>query len=163
MTQLTFDFSRALAKTWQPGDEVVVTRLDHDANIRPWLIAAESAADLWLLGSSDFSAQLAAARGLPYVFAHHFSGRGTAEALELYRSGYQPSERYPEPRTFLTVNAVVAVEACDAAFFAPLGGQAAAFTQALATLKRAAYARPAALGQRGRDLPGDVARPAVHV
>jgi cysteine desulfurase family protein (TIGR01976 family) len=42
MTQLTFDFSRALAKTWQPGDEVVVTRLDHDANIRPWLIAAES-------------------------------------------------------------------------------------------------------------------------
>ena len=42
MTQLTFDFSRALAKTWQPGDEIVVTRLDHDANIRPWLIAAES-------------------------------------------------------------------------------------------------------------------------
>ncbi len=69
---------------------------------------AESSPDLWLLGSSDFSASLAAARGLPYVFAHHFSGRGTAEALELYRSGYQPSERYPEPRTFLTVNAVVA-------------------------------------------------------
>jgi luciferase family oxidoreductase group 1 len=69
---------------------------------------AESTPDLWLLGSSDFSARLAAARGLPYVFAHHFSGRGTAEALELYRSGYQPSERYPEPRTFLTVNAVVA-------------------------------------------------------
>ena len=42
MTQLTFDFSRALAKTWRPGDEIVVTRLDHDANIRPWLIAAES-------------------------------------------------------------------------------------------------------------------------
>jgi len=64
--------------------------------------------DVWLLGSSDFSARLAAARGLPYVFAHHFSGRGTAEALELYRSGYVPSERHPEPRTFLTVNAVVA-------------------------------------------------------
>jgi cysteine desulfurase family protein (TIGR01976 family) len=43
MTQLTFDFSRALAKTWQPGDEIVVTRLDHDANIRPWLIAAATA------------------------------------------------------------------------------------------------------------------------
>ncbi|HEY3531090.1 MAG TPA: LLM class flavin-dependent oxidoreductase [Nocardioides sp.] len=69
---------------------------------------AASSAELWLLGSSDFSARLAAERGLPYVFAHHFSGRGTAEALELYRSGYQPSERYPEPRTFLTVNAVVA-------------------------------------------------------
>jgi luciferase family oxidoreductase group 1 len=69
---------------------------------------AASSPDLWLLGSSDFSARLAAARGLPYVFAHHFSGRGTAEALGLYRSEYQPSERYPEPRTFLTVNAVVA-------------------------------------------------------
>jgi luciferase family oxidoreductase group 1 len=75
---------------------------------------AESSPDLWLLGSSDFSARLAADRRLPYVFAHHFSGRGTAEALELYRSGYRPSERYPEPRTFLTVNAVVAESAEEA-------------------------------------------------
>ncbi|MBW8820940.1 MAG: cysteine desulfurase-like protein, partial [Streptomyces sp.] len=36
-TQLTYDVSRSLAKTWSPGDEVVVTRLDHDANIRPWV------------------------------------------------------------------------------------------------------------------------------
>jgi cysteine desulfurase family protein (TIGR01976 family) len=43
MTQATFDMSRALAKDWGPGDEVVVTRLDHDANIRPWVIAAEAA------------------------------------------------------------------------------------------------------------------------
>ena len=43
MTQLTFDLSRALARTWRPGDEVVVTRLDHDANIRPWVLAAQSA------------------------------------------------------------------------------------------------------------------------
>ncbi|MCZ4513729.1 cysteine desulfurase-like protein [Streptomyces sp. ActVer] len=42
-TQLTYDFSRALAKTWSPGDEVVVTRLDHDANIRPWVQAAAQA------------------------------------------------------------------------------------------------------------------------
>ncbi|MDN5855932.1 MAG: cysteine desulfurase-like protein [Actinomycetia bacterium] len=41
MTQLTYDFARALAKTWGPGDEVVVTRLDHDANVRPWVHAAE--------------------------------------------------------------------------------------------------------------------------
>ncbi len=40
MTQLTYDFSRTLAKTWTPGDEVVVTTLDHDANIRPWVQAA---------------------------------------------------------------------------------------------------------------------------
>ena len=42
MTQLTFDFARTLAKTWRAGDEIVVSRLDHDANIRPWLYAAES-------------------------------------------------------------------------------------------------------------------------
>src|SRR3712207_6321775 len=41
MTQLTFDMARALAATWTPGDEVVVSRLDHDANVRPWVIAAE--------------------------------------------------------------------------------------------------------------------------
>jgi cysteine desulfurase family protein (TIGR01976 family) len=43
MTQLTFDIARALAKTWSAGDEVVVSRLDHDANVRPWVIAAENA------------------------------------------------------------------------------------------------------------------------
>ena len=42
-TQLTYDFSRTLAKTWAPGDEVVVTRLDHDANVRPWVQAAAAA------------------------------------------------------------------------------------------------------------------------
>ncbi len=42
MTQLTFDLARALAKDWGPGDEVVVTRLDHDANVRPWVVAAEA-------------------------------------------------------------------------------------------------------------------------
>jgi luciferase family oxidoreductase group 1 len=69
---------------------------------------ATSEPAVWLLGSSDYSARLAAEKGLPYVFAHHFSGRGTAEALALYRSRFQPSENHPEPRTFLTVNAVVA-------------------------------------------------------
>jgi len=42
MTALTYDLSRAMAKTWQAGDEVVVTRLDHDANVRPWVQAAQS-------------------------------------------------------------------------------------------------------------------------
>ena len=43
MTQLTMDLARALSRDWGHGDEVVVTRLDHDANIRPWVIAAERA------------------------------------------------------------------------------------------------------------------------
>ncbi len=41
MTSLTFSLSRAIAQTWQPGDEIIVTRIDHDANISPWLRAAE--------------------------------------------------------------------------------------------------------------------------
>src|SRR5215213_10437512 len=41
-TQLTFDVARTLAAGWGPGDEVVVSRLDHDANVRPWARAAEA-------------------------------------------------------------------------------------------------------------------------
>src|SRR4051794_13064613 len=41
-TSLTYDVGRALAKQWGPGDEVVVTRLDHDSNIRPWVQLAHS-------------------------------------------------------------------------------------------------------------------------
>ncbi|AYF97915.1 cysteine desulfurase-like protein [Protaetiibacter intestinalis] len=40
-TQLAYDFSRHLSRDWHPGDEVVVTRLDHDSNVRPWVQAAE--------------------------------------------------------------------------------------------------------------------------
>jgi luciferase family oxidoreductase group 1 len=70
--------------------------------------AAATEPRLWLLGSSMYSAHLAAAKGLPYVFAHHFSGKGTEEALELYRSRFVPSDLAAEPVTFLTVNAAVA-------------------------------------------------------
>jgi cysteine desulfurase family protein (TIGR01976 family) len=43
MTTLTFSFSRALARTWQPGERIVVTELDHDGNVTPWRMAAEDA------------------------------------------------------------------------------------------------------------------------
>lgn len=75
---------------------------------------ATSVPQIWLLGSSDYSAALAAEKGMPYVFAHHFSGGGTAEALALYRSRFQPSPELAEPRTFLTVNASVAGDAAEA-------------------------------------------------
>ncbi|QIG41748.1 LLM class flavin-dependent oxidoreductase [Nocardioides anomalus] len=75
---------------------------------------ARSVPTIWLLGSSDYSARLAAEKGMPYVFAHHFSGSGTAEALELYRQSFRPSPELAEPRTFLTVNAVVAPDADEA-------------------------------------------------
>jgi luciferase family oxidoreductase group 1 len=76
--------------------------------------SATSTPEVWLLGSSDYSAQLAASQGLPYVFANHFSGQGLERALELYRTNYQPSEAHPAPRTFLTVNAVAAPTAEEA-------------------------------------------------
>ena len=41
MTSLTIQLASALSRTWGPGDEIVVTRLDHDANVRPWVLAAE--------------------------------------------------------------------------------------------------------------------------
>jgi luciferase family oxidoreductase group 1 len=86
---------------------VSVQLRDGDYNLKA-TPAAASEPRLWLLGSSMYSARLAAAKGLPYVFAHHFSGEGTEEALALYRSEFVPSELTAEPVTFLTVNAVVA-------------------------------------------------------
>jgi luciferase family oxidoreductase group 1 len=76
--------------------------------------AAAGEPRLWLLGSSMYSAHLAAAKGLPYVFAHHFSGQGTDEALAIYRDEFVPSELAPEPVTFLTVNASVAPTRAEA-------------------------------------------------
>jgi luciferase family oxidoreductase group 1 len=65
--------------------------------------------ELWILGSSDYGARLAAYFGLPYAFAYFFSdGRGAEEAIALYRTNYQPSERYPEPVATLCVWALAA-------------------------------------------------------
>jgi luciferase family oxidoreductase group 1 len=69
---------------------------------------ASSSPTIWLLGSSMYSAQLAAAQGLPYVFANHFGGGGTLDALATYRSQFRPSETLDAPRTIGVVNAVVA-------------------------------------------------------
>jgi luciferase family oxidoreductase group 1 len=76
--------------------------------------AAVAAPQIWILGSSEYSAHLAAKLGLPYVFAHHFAGVGTAQALEIYRREFTASESLDTPRTFLTVNAVVAETADEA-------------------------------------------------
>ena len=65
--------------------------------------------DLWILGSSDYGARLAAYFGLPYAYAYFFTeGRGTDEALELYRRFYRPSARYPEPQATICVWALAA-------------------------------------------------------
>ena len=54
--------------------------------------------EVWILGSSNYGAQLAAYFGLPYAYAYFFSdGRGVEEALSIYRERYRPSAHYPEP------------------------------------------------------------------
>lgn len=77
--------------------------------------AAAGTPEIWLLGSSDYSAGLAGALGLPYVFAHHFSGEGTERALDTYRRHFEPSEHLGAPHAFLTVNAVAAESEEEAA------------------------------------------------
>jgi luciferase family oxidoreductase group 1 len=64
---------------------------------------------LWILGSSNYGAQLAAHFGLPYAYAYFFTeGAGVEEALDLYRRNYRPSERYPKPLATICVWALAA-------------------------------------------------------
>ncbi len=71
---------------------------------------------LWILGSSDYGARLAAHFGLPYAFAYFFSdGRGVEEALRLYRDNYRPSARHPVPQATICVWALAADTAEEAA------------------------------------------------
>jgi luciferase family oxidoreductase group 1 len=65
--------------------------------------------ELWILGSSDYGAQLAAHLGLPYSFAYFFTeGRGCDQALALYRRNYRPSARHPAPQATICVWALAA-------------------------------------------------------
>ena len=64
------------------------------------------APQVWLLGSSGYSAQVAAALGLPFAFAHHFAGENTEAALDLYRSRFEPGEQLTEPHAMIAVNVV---------------------------------------------------------
>ncbi|MEA9434596.1 luciferase-like monooxygenase [Aeromonas caviae] len=63
---------------------------------------------IWLLGSSLYSAQLAAAMGLPFGFASHFAPAMLLQALELYRTQYRPSARWPKPHAVVCVNLIAA-------------------------------------------------------
>jgi luciferase family oxidoreductase group 1 len=63
---------------------------------------------IWLLGSSGFSARLAAQLGLPFAFASHFSPDNTLPALELYHHHFQPSEVLAEPYAMVGVNVIAA-------------------------------------------------------
>ena len=68
----------------------------------------EQLPEIWLLGSSGFSAQLAGQLGLPFSFAHHFAAANTEPALELYRRSFRPSQWLDQPYTMVAVNAICA-------------------------------------------------------
>ncbi|MGL6021295.1 MAG: luciferase-like monooxygenase [Gibbsiella quercinecans] len=71
---------------------------------------------IWLLGSSLYSAQLAAQLGLPFAFASHFAPDMLFQALRIYRESYQPSERWPQPYAMVCVNVIAADSERDARF-----------------------------------------------
>ena len=70
---------------------------------------------LWILGSSLFGAQLAAALGLPYAFASHFAPDELMRALDIYRSHFKPSEQLAEPYAMVGANVIAADTDADAA------------------------------------------------
>lgn len=73
--------------------------------------------ELWVLGSSDYGAQLAAYFGLPYAFAYFFSdGTGVEQALDLYRKNYRPTDKNPKPSATICVWALAADSEEDALF-----------------------------------------------
>lgn len=78
---------------------------------------------IWLLGSSGFSAQLAARLGLPFAFASHFAPDYLLPALRLYRSGFRPSEALAQPYTMIGVNVIAADTQEEAARLATSGQQ----------------------------------------
>ncbi len=73
---------------------------------------------IWLLGSSLFSAQLAAERGLPYAFAAHFAPRLLHQALDLYRSLFRPSKTLSQPYVIVGVPLIAAPSDAEAEFLA---------------------------------------------
>jgi luciferase family oxidoreductase group 1 len=76
---------------------------------------SERAPEIWILGSSNYGAQLAAHLGLPYAFAYFFTdGQGCEQALALYRSLYRPSERHPVPQATICVWALAADSRAEA-------------------------------------------------
>ena len=73
---------------------------------------------IWLLGSSLFSAQLAAERGLPYAFASHFAPRLLLQAIALYRDNFRPSKALAQPYVAIGVPLVAAADDAQAQFLA---------------------------------------------
>ncbi len=92
-----------------PNDVVELIRYFRGENGRVRAIPGEGLkVPIYILGSSQFGAQLAAALGLPYAFASHFAPQMMEQAIEVYRHRFEPSEQLSEPYVMLGFNAFVA-------------------------------------------------------
>lgn len=100
----------ALRRTLNSGAEEFPMQVEElesyfAGNARVKAVPGEGAnVPIWLLGSSDFSARLAAEKGLPFSFASHFSPDYTLPALRLYRENFRPSDKLSKPQTMVGVN-----------------------------------------------------------
>jgi luciferase family oxidoreductase group 1 len=99
---------------WIGGEKLVDGHPFRDVACQP---AGPTRPEVWVLGSSDYGAQVAAYFGLPFCFAHFITdGRGSAEALALYRQTYRPSARHPEPYGAVCVWAMTAASQAEAEY-----------------------------------------------
>ena len=104
-----------------PQDVAELQRLLGPAEPGQRLVATPGAGTnvpIWLLGSSLFSAQLAAERGLPYAFASHFAPRFLHQAIDLYRNLYRPSAAWPKPHVAIGVPLIAAPTDDEAEYLA---------------------------------------------
>jgi len=97
---------QALLAPAQPGQRLVATP------------GAGTGVPIWLLGSSLFSAQLAAARGLPYAFASHFAPAMLMDAISIYRQTFRPSAQLDKPHVMIGVPVIAAPGDEEAQFLA---------------------------------------------
>ncbi len=97
---------------WVAGEKLVEGHPFRDIQAQP---AGPHVPEVWILGSSNYGAQVAAHFGLPYCFAHFITdGEGAAEALDFYRESFRPSARLPTPHAAVAVWALAASTEAEA-------------------------------------------------
>lgn len=135
-----------------PADVAELQRLLGPRQANQRVIAmpgVNSQVPIWLLGSSLFSAELAAARGLPYAFASHFAPRYAHQAIRLYRDNFQPSEVLAKPYVMLGVPLMAADSDSEAEHLATT-----AYQRILALVRgQSLVLRPPLESMRGQWLP----------
>jgi luciferase family oxidoreductase group 1 len=97
---------------WVAGEKLVERHPFRDIRAQP---TGPHVPEVWILGSSDYGAQVAAHFGLPYCYAHFITdGQGAAEAMDIYRATYRPSARWPRPHAAVCVWALAAESEVEA-------------------------------------------------